>query len=263
MSTTVWVELLHRKRQIVVVDEVASALALFTMLADGALSGVNVRSLRVDMQVDADGVSLWRSLGPNEAIPAGASLLRISQQPLANLVPAVVDDGIVLTPTAAPGSRVRRDPHKKNLIALDGGGVRGLCEIFMLSELERVCGLPVFELFDCAAGTSTGALLAAGILVQRRRLFDSDPLSAAKDVERASAHSMYRSIVALDEERASLKRIEDVLAAALAKRDTMPPLDHSIVKAFRFVDSALNRDVCTPLASGMSATNTRRRRHYG
>ncbi len=195
MSTTVWVELLHRTRQIVVVDAVASVVALFNLLADGALSGVNVRSLRVDVLVDAGGVSDWRSLGPNEAIPAGTPLLRVSQQPLANLVPAVVDCGIP-TPTAALGSRVRREPHKKNLIALDGGGVRGLCEIFMLSELERVCGLPVFKLFDCAAGTSTGALLAAGILVQRRRLFDSDPLSASKDVERASAHSMYRSLVA-------------------------------------------------------------------
>ena len=49
------------------------------------------------------------------------------------------------------------------ILALDGGGTRALLTIEMLKELERRAGRPVHELFDLVAGTSTGAILAAGI----------------------------------------------------------------------------------------------------
>jgi Patatin-like phospholipase len=59
------------------------------------------------------------------------------------------------------------------LLALDGGGIRGLITLPVLIELERLLraahgGKPGFRLcdfFDCIGGTSTGAIMAAGDLL--------------------------------------------------------------------------------------------------
>jgi Patatin-like phospholipase len=61
------------------------------------------------------------------------------------------------------------NPNKKRLLALDGGGIRGLITIEVLAALERTLREqlrrgPEFRLadyFDYVAGTSTGAIIAA------------------------------------------------------------------------------------------------------
>ena len=74
-------------------------------------------------------------------------------------------------------------PGPKRLLALDGGGIRGLISIELLAEIERklrdrLAGGPGFVLadyFDYIAGTSTGgiiaALLALGLPVECVREF--------------------------------------------------------------------------------------------
>lgn len=52
---------------------------------------------------------------------------------------------------------------KKLILSIDGGGLRGMISIAMLAELEKMTGKPCHELFDMVAGTSTGAIIAAGI----------------------------------------------------------------------------------------------------
>jgi hypothetical protein len=54
---------------------------------------------------------------------------------------------------------------KKTILTIDGGGMRGMITIAMLAELEAQTGKPCAELFDMVAGTSTGAIIAAGIAV--------------------------------------------------------------------------------------------------
>jgi patatin-like phospholipase/acyl hydrolase len=49
------------------------------------------------------------------------------------------------------------------VLAIDGGGIRGLIPALVLSELERRAGRRVFELFDLIAGTSTGGILACAL----------------------------------------------------------------------------------------------------
>jgi patatin-like phospholipase/acyl hydrolase len=49
------------------------------------------------------------------------------------------------------------------ILAIDGGGIRGLIPALVLAELERLSGQPVCRLFDLIAGTSTGAILALGL----------------------------------------------------------------------------------------------------
>lgn len=53
--------------------------------------------------------------------------------------------------------------QKKVILSIDGGGMRGVIPISMLAELELMTGKPVQQLFDMVAGTSTGAIIAAGI----------------------------------------------------------------------------------------------------
>ena len=49
------------------------------------------------------------------------------------------------------------------VLAIDGGGIRGLIPARVLAEIERRCGRRAGELFDLIAGTSTGAIIACGL----------------------------------------------------------------------------------------------------
>jgi patatin-like phospholipase/acyl hydrolase len=49
------------------------------------------------------------------------------------------------------------------VLALDGGGIRGVIPATVLAEIERRCGKRIGELFDLIAGTSTGGILALGL----------------------------------------------------------------------------------------------------
>jgi predicted acylesterase/phospholipase RssA len=62
------------------------------------------------------------------------------------------------------------------VLAIDGGGIRGLIPALVLAEIERRTGRPVASLFDLVAGTSTGAILACA-------LTRPDPMTAARAAE--------------------------------------------------------------------------------
>src|SRR5215831_9346640 len=62
--------------------------------------------------------------------------------------------------------RYRQDrPHR--MLALDGGGIRGLITLGILKRIEELIAdrtrLKLCEYFDYIAGTSTGAIIAAGL----------------------------------------------------------------------------------------------------
>lgn len=48
------------------------------------------------------------------------------------------------------------------VLAIDGGGIRGIIAARFLQEIEERTGKPLAELFDLIGGTSTGSILAAG-----------------------------------------------------------------------------------------------------
>jgi patatin-like phospholipase/acyl hydrolase len=62
------------------------------------------------------------------------------------------------------------------VLAIDGGGIRGLIPSLVLADVERRCGRPAGEMFDLIAGTSTGAIIACA-------LAKPDPLPAARVAE--------------------------------------------------------------------------------
>jgi patatin-like phospholipase/acyl hydrolase len=51
------------------------------------------------------------------------------------------------------------------ILALDGGGMRGILTIQLLKKLEEVAGIPCYEFADMIAGTSTGGIIA-GLIVR-------------------------------------------------------------------------------------------------
>ena len=54
------------------------------------------------------------------------------------------------------------DPAKRHVLAVDGGGVRGIVALQFLVAFEERSGRKACEAFDLFAGTSTGGIIAAG-----------------------------------------------------------------------------------------------------
>ena len=50
------------------------------------------------------------------------------------------------------------------ILCLDGGGIRGLIQLEILSQLELKTGRKITELFDWIVGTSTGGIIALGLV---------------------------------------------------------------------------------------------------
>jgi len=51
----------------------------------------------------------------------------------------------------------------KKILAIDGGGIRGLIPALVLAEMESRTRQPIAGLFDLLAGTSTGGIIALGL----------------------------------------------------------------------------------------------------
>uniref|UniRef100_A0A0E0KEM3 Patatin n=1 Tax=Oryza punctata TaxID=4537 RepID=A0A0E0KEM3_ORYPU len=87
---------------------------------------------------------------------------------------------VVGEPAAAPGQRV-------TVLAIDGGGIRGLIPgtilAFLEARLQELDGpdARLADYFDCIAGTSTGGLITAMLAAPGD---DGRPLFAAKDINR-------------------------------------------------------------------------------
>jgi uncharacterized protein len=65
------------------------------------------------------------------------------------------------------------------VLAIDGGGIRGLIPALVLAEIERRTGRATADMFDLIAGTSTGGILACGLV---RRGDDDRPLHSAEEL---------------------------------------------------------------------------------
>lgn len=50
------------------------------------------------------------------------------------------------------------------ILFLDAGGIRGLIQIEILEQIEKKTGRKITELFDWIIGTSTGAIVALGLV---------------------------------------------------------------------------------------------------
>jgi calcium-independent phospholipase A2 len=67
-------------------------------------------------------------------------------------------------------SSLTRPRAGSRVLCLDGGGVRGLIQIEVLRQLELRTGAKVTEIFDWIVGTSTGGILALGLVYAKKEL---------------------------------------------------------------------------------------------
>lgn len=60
---------------------------------------------------------------------------------------------------------LRRDAkaHTCKILALDGGGIRGVIPAYILKQIEAELGKRIYECFDIIAGTSTGGIITMGL----------------------------------------------------------------------------------------------------
>ncbi len=67
---------------------------------------------------------------------------------------------------------------KYKILAIDGGGIRGIIPALILAEIEKRTQKQIFSLFDLIAGTSTGGILALGLTKPRLNLeCDREPIA--------------------------------------------------------------------------------------
>ena len=52
---------------------------------------------------------------------------------------------------------------ERKILSLDGGGLKGLFSVTLISEIEEELSCHIYEYFDMIAGTSTGGIIAAGL----------------------------------------------------------------------------------------------------
>eukprot|EP01051_Picozoa_sp_SAG22_P009925 SAG22_NODE_862_length_6808_cov_3.881204_4_plen_118_part_00 len=62
--------------------------------------------------------------------------------------------------------RSSRDQRGVRILALDGGGVRGLVTLTVLAQLEKIAGCKIADLFDLICGTSAGGLIAGALALR-------------------------------------------------------------------------------------------------
>ena len=56
----------------------------------------------------------------------------------------------------------------KRILSIDGGGIRGLIPAVVCQYIEEQAHRPIHELFDLIAGTSTGGIIAMGLVLPPR-----------------------------------------------------------------------------------------------
>jgi uncharacterized protein len=74
--------------------------------------------------------------------------------------------GAVVTAKAMPPWRL--DADRFQVLALDGGGLKGLFLAAVLGHLEADLGVRITDHFDLIAGTSTGGIIAVGLAIGMR-----------------------------------------------------------------------------------------------
>ena len=126
------------------------------------------------------------------------------------------------------------------ILAIDGGGIRGIIPARVLQELEESTSRPIAELFDLIAGTSTGGILALGLAKPGS---DGRPHYSAADLvelyetqgerifRRSAWHRLY-AINNLADEKFESRGIEEVLEAYFGEAQLTDALTNLLVTSY-------------------------------
>ena len=90
-------------------------------------------------------------------------------------------------------------PKLHKILAIDGGGIRGIIPAIVLAEIEHRSGQAIVDLFDLIAGSSTGGILAMGLNTpdeQGHPRFTAEDMIRLYEVEGSTifSRSMWRAM---------------------------------------------------------------------
>jgi patatin-like phospholipase/acyl hydrolase len=102
------------------------------------------------------------------------------------------------------------------ILAIDGGGIRGIIPARVLAEIEKSTHKPIAQLFDVIAGTSTGGILGCGLSVPDAHGNPKLSTSALVDLylqegQRIFPHHLFERVTEYFDEKYPASGIEQVL----------------------------------------------------
>ncbi|WP_392534073.1 patatin-like phospholipase family protein [Nostoc sp. C117] len=95
-------------------------------------------------------------------------------------VSASIKEPETLTQERSPKTMNTKANPKYKILAIDGGGIRGIIPTMILAEIEKRTQKPIFSLFDLISGTSSGGILALGLTKPRINLEATDTSPTAQ-----------------------------------------------------------------------------------
>ena len=126
------------------------------------------------------------------------------------------------------------------ILSIDGGGIRGIIPALVLYEIEKRTGQPIAKLFDLIAGTSTGGILALGLVKPNK---NGTPQYSAKNLEELYENEgktifsstichKIKSLDGLLDEKYPSSRIESVLKKYFGDTHLSEALTNIIVPSY-------------------------------
>lgn len=109
------------------------------------------------------------------------------------------------------------------VLAIDGGGVRGIIPARILHEIEKRTGRPIADLFDMVGGSSTGAIIG-GCLVAPDPKNPAKPRFSAKDI-----YGFYHKLAGQIFPSRNLKMFRKFVPGALY---SAKPLEEKLLECF-------------------------------
>lgn len=82
------------------------------------------------------------------------------------------------------------------MLCIDGGGIRGVFPITILSAIEKDLGKPIGTFFDVVAGTSTGSIIASSIAMKKNmeELLEQYERNGEKIFRRQAKIGLFKSV---------------------------------------------------------------------
>ena len=127
--------------------------------------------------------------------------------------------GRTLVPGELP-SHERRGRTERHLLALTGGGFRGLFTATVLRQLECDSGEPLANRFDMLAGTSIGGILAIGLACG---ISSADLAELMREHGPAIFHSRFWTVAGLTSARYSAVGLEGAIEKVLGRARVKQP----------------------------------------
>lgn len=126
------------------------------------------------------------------------------------------------------------------VLCIDGGGIRGIIPAMVLAEIENRTGKPICELFDFISGTSTGGILALGLVIPGE---DGKPKYSAQDLVKLyqehgdeifpnDTWKRFQSVAGIMDEKYSQEGIESVLQKYFGKAELKDALTEVLVTSY-------------------------------